>query len=412
MILARKNAAASESQACEKLRNMMHISPDDSYISSQNIHTDNGILPQPSFDAIPSSPSNQALTPGQKSSAGPLLFPGSSLQSALIALDKYHSTAAELDAERWRKATRAKQEDHTIGVLPQIYKSVQKTQSRIERREKAIRNSQESQSEAESYLRSKKDKSKKLWTKIEDIEKEINTKVAEFVRQRNREKELKRKKEAEDREQAASNAKLTSTVTNQEIWELVSKIGTDGEDFAPSGLPTPSFFGPLDQAIGNPSSFDSQMSSSAQPIEMEEDIDNYRINLEMEYGLDALQKAALEYDEQIQDAAGSLLNVYSNADTTKRSAKVAAETGLLSAANAQVDSLKALIKLEKESIQERLALITELEEQVNEVDVRKDLNKFIQHEKTQLPNGTSKLGDNDDGGVASALAVLNSHSEG
>lgn len=65
------------------------------------------------------------------------------------------------------------------------------------------------------------------------------------------------------------------------------------------------------------------------------------------------------------------------------------------AAYAQVDSLKVLIRLK------RLALITELEEIVNEVDVRKDLNKFLE-DTTQLPNRNSNLDDKN---------VLNSHSE-
>jgi hypothetical protein len=125
-----------------------------------------------------------------------------------------------------------------------------------------------------------------------------------------------------------------------------------------------------------------------------------------------LRIAAIESDEAVQDAAGTLLNAISAADTTKRSARVSAETCLLSAANVQMHCLKSLVQLEKESLEERLRLLSELEENVNCIDVRNDLNSFLEHEKAEVPNGVSKLGDNDDGGIASALAVLNSHSEG
>lgn len=89
--------------------------------------------------------------------------------------------------------------------------------------------SQESQSEAESNLNSQKNRSTKLWNKVEAAEKEARRRVAEMVRQRSRERELRRKKEESEKQAAFSDVnKLQSTVTTQEIWELgnynVSKI--------------------------------------------------------------------------------------------------------------------------------------------------------------------------------------------
>lgn len=405
LILSRKNAAASASQACEKLRDMMHID------GAEHLSIDLSDGPNP-MDGMPRGGS-LSLTPGQKSSAGPLLFPGSSLRKAVIALDKYHSSVAEADAHRWRMATKTNNE-HVHGVLPEIERGVQKSKERIERRDRAMMSSQEGQAEAESNLRSKKERSKKLWQKVDNMENEVQRKIAELVRQRNRERELRRREEETHRDASFSNAnvKLETGVTNQEIWELVARVGEEGEDFAPSGLPTPAFHGPIDQTLSSSKSFDRDVPEPQQAAEMVAEIDDCRAALEAEFGLDQLRKAALECDEQIQDAAGSLLNVYSSADTTKRSAKVAAETVLLSSANTQLKCLRSLVELEKASINERLRLIEELEKAVNSVDVRPDLNAFIEHEKTEIPNGTSKSGDNDDGGVASALAVLNSHSEG
>lgn len=122
--------------------------------------------------------------------------------------------------------------------------------------------------------------------------------------------------------------------------------------------------------------------------------------------------AAVESDENVTDAAGKLLNTISACDTTNRSARIAAETCLLSCANTQLKCLKSLVALERASLNEKLKLIDELEEKIDNVDVRSDLNIFIEHEKAEIPNGASSLGDNDDGGIASALATLNSFSEG
>ena len=84
----------------------------------------------------------------------------------------------------------------------------------------------------------------------------------------------------------------------------------------------------------------------------------------------------------------------------------------MSCANAQMKCMKSLVALERNFLKERLEMINELEEKIENIDVRKDLNLFIEHEKSEVPNGTTSLGDNDDGGIASALATLNSFSEG
>ncbi len=52
-----------------------------------------------------------------------------------------------------------------------------------------------------------------------------------------------------------------------------------------------------------------------------------------------------------------------------------------------------------------------LETAVDAIDVRKDIDIYIQNEKL-LPGGSARCGDDDDGGIAAALAVLNSHVEG
>ena len=123
--------------------------------------------------------------------------------------------------------------------------------------------------------------------------------------------------------------------------------------------------------------------------------------------------AAVAADDAVEDAAGALLNALSNIDTTNRSARIAAETCLLSAANAQKQSLLSLIKVEKESLLEQLRAIEELEKKLEKINVLADLDSYIELDK-QYPGGRTEgcEDDDDDGGIASALAVLNCHSQG
>jgi hypothetical protein len=120
--------------------------------------------------------------------------------------------------------------------------------------------------------------------------------------------------------------------------------------------------------------------------------------------------AAIEADNAVEDAAGALLNALSSLDTTKRSARIAAEACLLSAANKQKQTLSALVKIEKEALLEQLKAIEQLQEDVDAIDVREDLNLYIEQDK-RYPGGRTECfrDDNDDGGIASALAVLNCH---
>jgi hypothetical protein len=115
--------------------------------------------------------------------------------------------------------------------------------------------------------------------------------------------------------------------------------------------------------------------------------------------------------EAVEDAAGALLNVLSNLDTTRRSAKIAAETCLLSAANAQAKCLKSLVAMERELIDVRVKALKEMEDILANIDVRADLDAYVQQDKKDR-GGMARMGDDDDGGIASALAILSSHVDG
>ena len=62
-------------------------------------------------------------------------------------------------------------------------------------------------------------------------------------------------------------------------------------------------------------------------------------------------------------------------------------------AEPQLSCLQSLVKLEQESMEERVRLLERLERAVEKVNVRGDLNDFVEHEKEFLPNGRTKLGD-------------------
>ena len=73
--------------------------------------------------------------------------------------------------------------------------------------------------------------------------------------------------------------------------------------------------------------------------------------------------------------------------------------------------LKSLVAIERSSLEERARRLQIFETAVDAIDVRKDIDIYIQNDKL-LPGGCSRTGDDDDGGVAAALAVLNSHVDG
>lgn len=450
LILSRKNSAASASQASEQLRDIIVIQgaatqPEfpPQLVGDVADPQLNSPLKSKSYDVSwsPHRPMNQpptiarsisgttqqykSLSPDQKSSAGPLLFPGSGIYQGLLAIEQYNSMVAELDAHRWRRASSSigTSAIDGEGVLPNIQMASTKVKERASAREAAIMAMQETMSESETSLHMKKEQNRQLWRRVYLLEDEAKRRLEEITRQRSRLREQRRRQEQNERQATINEGKLKSTVTTQEIWELVNKVTSDmdGMSFAPTGLPEPNHTGPLDLTLSSSRSKEESQAShqtkqyspnKQQVMEAQNEIDNARAEIEENLGLNALRMAAVASDEDVQDAAGALLNVLSVADTTKRSTRIAAEGNLLSAANAQLKCLQSIVKLERESIDERLQCLEKLEKKIHAIDIRQDLNRFIEHEKTHVRYGSSKLGEHDDGGVASALAVLNCHSEG
>lgn len=379
------------------------------------------------------------------SDMNPLLFPPSTLHKAILSIEKYHMNLAHSEAFRWRYASKIETcnsnaspiKEARGGLLSNLQMAEINTCKRATKREKALNDAQARAEQAERIVSSLRDIARRKWDQVNSAESIIQTKIEEETRHRawNREQQ-RRKIQHQSQEKIPTSKRLASTVTQQEIWNMVSQFNDEAEEgmsFKPTGLPSVGLegdyaMGPTDlrlesTALGRNVSADSDDDNCHFSIEsctknendtnlIESSLVESRLKIEDEIGFNQLRIAAVEADEDVEDAAAMLLNVLSSLDTTKRSARIAAEGCLLSAANSQANFLKSLVQEEKKALEERMRSLELLETDVIGIDVRADLDMFIEHEKREIPYGATRLGEDDDGGIASAIAVLNCHSEG
>lgn len=200
-----------------------------------------------------------------------------------------------------------------------------------------------------------------------------------------------------------------NTMSDYDLWEMVKDVGSL-EEFEHTGYSPRSPRKVPTINNENQDCVDATNTRIPEAQEMPHVPNISRSAIENESDIQELRRAALEADDLVEDAAASLLNVMSKFDTTQRSSRVAAESGLLSGCNAAHKCLLSIVEIEKAALQERIERLQKLEAAVDAVNVRNDIDNYIQRDKL-LPGGTSQGGDNDDGGVAAALAVLNSHSD-
>ena len=422
--------AQSMHRASDQLDRKIHIS-DANYLNDGTAH-----------NKISANTMNALV----KSQAGPFLFPGGTIHNALLALTQYYGKVSQSEAKRWGNNSPSNitpsnndslssnpddfpQNGHQL--LQFMHKSIDSSIQRSRRREQSIQEAERKLEQAEGALRNLKDDAKQKWMRVRSTEEEIQTLLEDKVRERNRLREQQRIQDEMQRQMAVSSmgVRLESQLTPEELWELVARASEDLSSFAPIGLPKPNLHGPIDKASSveyssPPPPTSSQRSSPSYSVRRESSdrsdhiiaslsfSDDIRDDLEVDMGLYQLRLAALQADELVQDAAGNLLNVLSTLDTNKRSARIAAETTLLSIGNMQASALKALVQMERNSLNERLAHLNRLEQVIANIDVRGDLNNYIEHDKRQIYGASTRLGYGDDGGQASALAVLNCHSDG
>ena len=313
------------------------------------------------------------------------------------------------------------------GVLPAMHKATEQFRERSTRRQQALEETSQRASAMEEQLRKLKRESVKRWDAVYRGEARVTKRWEEHLAERSKERQRMRleKLRAEESHRRAAAAVVDESTRSEdgtvspapnsmseEVWNLVSSVADsmDNGSFEPVPVETAASMVSDDASTTssvqneNISSQHQHHSDSVVPLLSREDI-------ELDIGLPELRAAAMQVDDEIQDAADALLHVLSTLDTTRRSARIAAETCLISAANAQAACLRSLLQIERESLEERLRDLESVEEIVDRIDVRADLDEYIALDK-KIMGGRSHLGDDDDGGIASALAILSSHVDG
>lgn len=406
LVLTKKSCAAQENQMINKLRDMVEESAARGKLIEyqrylhESFPDDNLVL-----DVLPAR-------------VGPLLSPGGTLQATMVALENYYSTLAESDSSLWRKITLQS------GALTQLQSAKHQTDDRVKSRQIALQEMMRRVKAMEEHLVRCKDDARLKWDQVHEAEMRVSQMVEEKMMERSRLREQQRLERIKQNE--ATRAKEAAegnrgTMSSSEIWDMVSAVtaSMDEGSFEPIDIPHPQATVSRDKSWSDSEPGD-EISELPRSTSMDEDDSELvkqhipmtsRYDLEEECGLPEIRSAALAADEAVEDAANSLLSVLSNWDTTSRSARLAAETCLISASNAQASCLRSIIALERESITERLRLLEEVENVAKNIDVRADMNRYIASDK-QKPGGQSFLGEDDDGGVASALAVLHTHADG
>ena len=390
-----------------------------------------------------------------KLKTSPLFFPGSTLHAAAASLIQYHTTAIGSAGATRVGLTPSTASEQSVAALQM---AAEKTAHRAANREAALTRAHRRVEEMEAVLLLRRQEAKSRWDAVQRLEDKVQSEYERRVRERSREL-YNRKRQSEDHLShlkddadgdgfdsdrdggvggAGGEKQLNSGVTETELWQLVNQIGNEEDSsFHPLGMPEAPPRPPANKSLVDqedddedddeeegeeefendgsapsstvPSSSTSPMDHSIQhpplpPID--------RGDVEFELNLPQLRAAALEAESEVEDAATNVLNAISALDTTERSARIAAESALLSAANAQAEAMKSAVKQERLVLEARLKQLDVLDRQVNSLDVRADLDAFVAFDRRERPGSATRLGEDDDGGVASALAVLDGHAEG
>lgn len=416
MILSRKESAARTAFACDNLRRaattIQHGKSTAQELSGSWVMID------PRAGDFEMSPSR----------TGPLLAERSTLASALSSFEEFYVKESEKEASRWRMASLQRGE-----ILPKVHDAVDQLHERSLKRQQALQESSRRVQVLEERVRALQEIAESKWQAVYEAEERVTIRQQKLMEERRQQREKARLEKLQldevsrTRETTAVNkGDAALGATSKEIWDMVSSVvdpSADPGSFEPMDLPTAPLAAPRDRSAGGSSFDDASVISTNTASSDTNNGSNLNLTepslpflsrdeIAVELGLPQLRAAALQADDSVRDTSDCLLNILSTLDTTRRSARVAAETCLLSAANAQSECLQNWIQLEKESLIERLAGLNALEANVKaSFNIRADLDAYITIDKKER-GGSSHLGDDDDGGVASALAVLSSHVDG
>jgi hypothetical protein len=419
-VLTRKESAAQMTIACDQWRNEL-----DRRRGFQTNRVDELPMTSERWEILDPRATSFELSPNR---VGPFTSHGSTLYAAIMAMEQYHHEAAEKESNRWRKATLQRN-----GIVPAIQTALSTYHARATKRQKALSEMSHRAQIIEQKIRQLKQVSEQKWDTVYKAEDRVTIRMEELMTERSKERQkarlklLLRDQQQENRNNLRNNTPSSSTNApttggtfsvddiqltcnlSDEVWDMVSSVAESMEHGSFEPIPdNPSTISDENSSIA----FDK--ASSNDPYK-DEVLVSYPIvsreEIEQEMHVPELRAAARQVDDEIQDESDTLLNILSSLDTTRRSARTAAETCLISAGNAQVSCLNTMLQLERESLQERLRDLDGLEHVLNNIDVRADLDTYITADRKEI-GGCSHLGDDDDGGIASALAVLSSHVDG
>ena len=364
---------------------------------------------------------------------GPLLSSGThlgtNLSVALETMEEYFSTLAETDSQHWRDvclesspltATSPRNNDDILsssssavastavislfrGMLPKVRNAAITAKTRSSRREKALDDIRKRVKEAQNILLKQKEWAATQWKRVQNEDGKIDKLLVERREEQNH---YLLSEQVRQRDVGLLDRIDSEPDISEDIWELVKGVAAM-EDFGLTGYsprvnPKVSV---TDNTLGNARNNGTMMAKTPPHLQIN------RADIENESEIKDIRLVALAADESVEDASSQLLNIMSKQDTTMRSARVASESCLLSECNAVHTCLRSLVAIERSALKERARRLQILETAVDAIDVRKDIDIYIQNDKL-LPGGCSRNGDDDDGGVAAALAVLNSHIEG
>jgi len=365
---------------------------------------------------------------------GPLLSSGTDLGTnisvALETMEEYFSTLAEADSQHWRNVcleatstttttttTTTRNDDMSStsdsnntnttaatssfrGMLPKIRDAANKAKLRTSQREKALNDIRMKVTEAQNILLKQKEWAANQWKRVHHEDDKIDRLLVE----RREEQQLQQQQRQRDVGLLDNNRMESEPDISDDVWELVKGVAAM-EDFGHTGY-SPRV-NPKGCVIDSTTGMMMTTTTTTPPPHLQIN----RADIEKESEIQDIRMVALAADESVEDASSQLLNIMSKQDTTMRAARVATESCLLSECNAVHKCLRSLVAIERSALEERMRRLQMLETAVDAIDVRKDIDIYIQNDKL-LPGGCSRAGDDDDGGVAAALAVLNSHGEG
>ena len=415
----RENVISSlddDSSTSEKVRRKIEKVRDSGIASQEGNEAD--------FDLLSASFSRD-----NKLKTSPLFFPGSTMHAAAMSLLQYHAQNYSNDLER---------NGEVEADLASLQNAADRTSRRTVDRDTALHNAQKHVAEAEAVLSIRRAESARRWEELHKTEQTAQTLFEEKTRERSKILyQNKVAKEEEERRRKRVNAdleQLDSGVMQAEVWELISQLGSEESSFSPIGIPEGSAARPNEKSLVddefdedecNEGEASSHIRSSTSDIAKLSRIGSRsgsglgsrpvpppkvdKSDIEIELHIPSLRARALEADDNVEDASTSLLNAISNLDTTYRSARLAAESALLASANAQAQCLANFTKQERLHLESKLKTLAVLERQICSLDVRADLDAFIEFDKRERRGGSTRLGEDDDGGIASALAVLDGH---